>query len=483
MSANLWTASGTRIAQATFANETSSGWQTVSIPPDRRRGRARPTSRRCTCPRATTPATPSTSATAATRPGRSGPWPTAKTAATASSATARRASPRRPPVPPTTGSTSSSTSRTTWRRPSSARSPAAGLQSVSRTSPVQATFSEGMNPSTLVFEVRTASGTLVPGTTSYDGATRTASFTPSGQLARPHPAHRDRRVRQGCLRRPAGRTARVDASPRSATPVPRPTSLWDTSATPAGFVQDTPFELGVRFRADVAGEITALRFYRPPGSTGAQPGHLWDAAGTLLSTVVFPASSQPGWQQANLACAGARAEGRHLRRVLPRSRRSLPGDRRRPQRPRRPGAAARAGVDPQAGNGVYRSGASGFPTSTFEASNYWADVVFRVPPDTRRPGGRQHRARRQPHRRRDRRAGAGDLRRSHRTRQPAVHAVRPGRHVGGRCRDLRRRDGHGLLHADERPGQRGDLHRLRSGDRHARATPWPSPPPGPSPRP
>jgi hypothetical protein len=27
-------------------------------------------------------------------------------------------------------------------------------------------------------------------------------------------------------------------------------------------------------------------------------------------------------------------------------------------------------------NGVYKAGASGFPTDTWSASNYWVDVVF-----------------------------------------------------------------------------------------------------------
>ena len=164
-----------------------------------------------------------------------------------------------------------------------------------------------------------------------------------------------------------------------------PTSLWDTSATPAGFVQDTPFELGVRFRADVAGEITALRFYRPPGGTGAQPGHLWDAAGTLLGTVVFPASSQPGWQQANLAApVPVQKDAIYVASYhVPDGRfpatvggLNAPVDRAPLHAP---------ASTPQAGNGVYRSGASGFPSSTFEATNYWADVVFRVPPDTAAP--------------------------------------------------------------------------------------------------
>jgi hypothetical protein len=28
------------------------------------------------------------------------------------------------------------------------------------------------------------------------------------------------------------------------------------------------------------------------------------------------------------------------------------------------------------GNGVYRYGASGFPTQTYQSTNYWVDVVF-----------------------------------------------------------------------------------------------------------
>ena len=28
------------------------------------------------------------------------------------------------------------------------------------------------------------------------------------------------------------------------------------------------------------------------------------------------------------------------------------------------------------GNGVYRYGASGFPTATYNSGNYWVDVVF-----------------------------------------------------------------------------------------------------------
>ena len=43
------------------------------------------------------------------------------------------------------------------------------------------------------------------------------------------------------------------------------------------------------------------------------------------------------------------------------------------------------GVD--GGNGVYHYGPSGFPDTTFNATNYWVDASFdrTVPPDTRGP--------------------------------------------------------------------------------------------------
>ena len=44
-------------------------------------------------------------------------------------------------------------------------------------------------------------------------------------------------------------------------------------------------EVGVKFRADVAGQVTAIRFYKGTGNTGTHVGHLWSATGTLLATV------------------------------------------------------------------------------------------------------------------------------------------------------------------------------------------------------
>ena len=55
-----------------------------------------------------------------------------------------------------------------------------------------------------------------------------------------------------------------------------PCSLWDQAAVPSRIeTSDTqPVELGVRFRADAAGAITGMRFYKSSGNTGAHVAHL-----------------------------------------------------------------------------------------------------------------------------------------------------------------------------------------------------------------
>src|SRR5581483_10444730 len=65
-------------------------------------------------------------------------------------------------------------------------------------------------------------------------------------------------------------------------------SIWGSSATPGSVLPGAqPFELGLKFRSDVAGQVTGVRFYKPSGATGAHTGSLWDSAGNLLATVAF----------------------------------------------------------------------------------------------------------------------------------------------------------------------------------------------------
>ena len=98
-----------------------------------------------------------------------------------------------------------------------------------------------------------------------------------------------------------------------------PCSLFG-SLTPADTTANdgVPIEVGVKFRSDEAGTITALRYYKGAGWTGTRTGHLWTApAARRWPTVQFTGESASGWQQAPLSPPVRDRRGHDLRRVVP----------------------------------------------------------------------------------------------------------------------------------------------------------------------
>jgi hypothetical protein len=63
----------------------------------------------------------------------------------------------------------------------------------------------------------------------------------------------------------------------------------------------TGVEVGVRFKSDLNGTITGVRFYKAAANTGAHVGNLWTAGGTLLARANFTGESASGWQQVTFA--------------------------------------------------------------------------------------------------------------------------------------------------------------------------------------
>ena len=82
-------------------------------------------------------------------------------------------------------------------------------------------------------------------------------------------------------------------------------------------------ELGMRFKADLDGSITGVRFYKSAANTGTHVGSLWTTSGTLLATGTFSGESASGWQQMTFTDAGRHHRGHDLRRVLLRAARAL----------------------------------------------------------------------------------------------------------------------------------------------------------------
>src|SRR5205823_1813950 len=60
-------------------------------------------------------------------------------------------------------------------------------------------------------------------------------------------------------------------------------------------------EVGVKFRSDVAGAVTGIRFYKTVTNTGTHVGNLWSNTGQLLATATFTNETGSGWQQVTFA--------------------------------------------------------------------------------------------------------------------------------------------------------------------------------------
>jgi uncharacterized protein YkwD len=57
-----------------------------------------------------------------------------------------------------------------------------------------------------------------------------------------------------------------------------------------------PIELGLKFRSDVTGNVTGIRFYKIASDRGTHTGSLWSSNGTLLATGTFVNETASGWQ-------------------------------------------------------------------------------------------------------------------------------------------------------------------------------------------
>ena len=167
-----------------------------------------------------------------------------------------------------------------------------------------------------------------------------------------------------------------------------PCTIFTPSTTGVQDNDTNSVELGVKFRSDVAGFITGIRFYKTTGNTGTHTGRLWTTGGVNLGTVTFAGESATGWQEATFSAPIAvDADTTYVASYHTTSGNYAIGT-----------SFATAGVDNeplhalQGGvdgpNGVYQYGGGGvYPTQTFGSSNYLVDVAFvnDVGPDTTAP--------------------------------------------------------------------------------------------------
>ena len=159
-----------------------------------------------------------------------------------------------------------------------------------------------------------------------------------------------------------------------------PCDGWSSSSTPVEIDSGDggSIEVGVKFRADYSGYITGIRFYKSSANTGTHVGNLWTSTGTLLSTATFTNESASGWQQVSFATPVAiTASTTYVASYFaPNGHYSADSNYfalKGLDNP--PVHLLQNGVD--GSNGVYNYGsASVFPSSTYNSTNYWVDVVY-----------------------------------------------------------------------------------------------------------
>ena len=165
-------------------------------------------------------------------------------------------------------------------------------------------------------------------------------------------------------------SAQAQSTLFTASQVPTRADVNDTSAV----------ELGVKFRSDSAGYITGLRFYKASTNTGTHVGNIWSTSGALLGSATFTNETASGWQQVTFSSPiPVSANTTYIASYFaPVGHYSADNN-----------YFATTGVDKAplhapadgtyGGNGVYSySSSSSFPSNSYQASNYWVDVLFQT---------------------------------------------------------------------------------------------------------
>jgi fibronectin type 3 domain-containing protein len=250
-------------------------------------------------------------------------------------------------------------------------SPASGATNVQVGTTVRATFSKQVDSATLngsSFTLRDAAGTQIPATVSYDGASSTATLTPSAPLSWS-------KTYTATL---AGTVAATDGSTLgsayswSFSTVSCPCSLFSSVLQPAQFANGR-FELGVKLKADQAMTLTAIRFFKSSQETGTHTASVWSSAGVRLASVTFSGETASGWQEQALATPlSIQAGVTYVVSVNVNASYAVTLGGLQNEIVSGPLRTIADGA-----NGVYSDTLGAFPSQSYNSSNYFVDVVVR----------------------------------------------------------------------------------------------------------
>ncbi|SFO57975.1 VCBS repeat-containing protein [Bradyrhizobium sp. Ghvi] len=367
--ASLWSSTGTLLASATFTNETTSGWQTVTfsspvsisagttyVASFHSNGHYTDTASYFTTAHTNGPLTAPSSNNGVYTYGTSNLFPTSTFNATNYW------------VDVVFSSSSSGTNQPPIANNDSGFDATQGVPlSISGAS----LLANDTDPNGDQLTITGVSG-AVNGTVSFSAQNNTVTFTAPNNYT--GPASFNYAISDG-----RGGTASASVAVTVHAPSASTVSLFSSNPTPSVVTVNDPnsVELGMKFQASTTGDITGLRFYKGPSNIGTHVADLWSSTGTLLATATFTNETASGWQQVNFATpvtitagttyvasyhtAGNYSDDPNLFAS------SVTNG------PLTAPSSASSG-----GNGVYAYGSGSlFPTNTFNATSYAVDVLFR----------------------------------------------------------------------------------------------------------
>jgi hypothetical protein len=265
--------------------------------------------------------------------------------------------------------------------------PANGALGVGLLTNLQVIFSEDLNPTTVnssTILLRNSSGTQVSGTVAYNSGTLTAVLTPTAPLALASTYTATVKGGVGGVTDLAGNSLPNNVVWSFTTISQYPSNIWSSSASPVVVDggPDSAVELGVKFRSAVAGSITGIRFYKATANTGTHVGNLWTSTGTLLATATFAGETASGWQQVLFSTPVAVTSNTLYVASYHANNGHYSADTFYFSGQGYDNYPLHALADGEnGGNGVYIYGTrSAFPSQTYNAANYWVDVVFKAGP-------------------------------------------------------------------------------------------------------
>ncbi|MFD0633453.1 DUF4082 domain-containing protein [Catenulispora yoronensis] len=159
-----------------------------------------------------------------------------------------------------------------------------------------------------------------------------------------------------------------------------PCSIFPAWSAPTTADSGDPYGvvLGVKVSPSASGRIEGVRFYKSAANSGTHTGSFWTSDGTLLATGTFTGETATGWQTLMFANPVAvKAGGTYIASYYAPNGHYAYDTGYFINDP-----AGRAPITALAdsaggGNGVYSyNSASAFPAYTYNAVNYWVDVVF-----------------------------------------------------------------------------------------------------------